>query len=50
MRTAGRIFNPEYRRFADILFEAHLHDRNAKALLLRYDYEVSISLFSSYVI
>ncbi|MCP9258361.1 Abhydrolase domain-containing protein 16A [Dirofilaria immitis] len=40
MRTAGRIFNPEYRRFADTLFEAHLHDRNAKALLLEYDYEL----------
>uniref|UniRef100_A0A8R1Y234 AB hydrolase-1 domain-containing protein n=1 Tax=Onchocerca volvulus TaxID=6282 RepID=A0A8R1Y234_ONCVO len=40
MRTAGRIFNPEYRRFADTLFEAHLHDRNAKALLQEYDYEL----------
>ncbi|CAG9533347.1 unnamed protein product [Cercopithifilaria johnstoni] len=40
MRTAGRIFNPEYRRFADTLFEAHLHDRNAKELLLKYDYEL----------
>lgn len=40
MRTAGRILNPEYRRFADTLFEAHLHDRNARALLLGYDYEV----------
>uniref|UniRef100_A0A0R3RJQ0 AB hydrolase-1 domain-containing protein n=1 Tax=Elaeophora elaphi TaxID=1147741 RepID=A0A0R3RJQ0_9BILA len=40
IRTAGRIFNPEYRRFADTLFEAHLHDRNARALLSGYDYEL----------
>ncbi|VDK86256.1 unnamed protein product, partial [Litomosoides sigmodontis] len=40
MRTAGRIFNPEYRRFANTLSEAHLHDRNARTQLLRYDYEL----------
>lgn len=40
MRTAGRMFNPEYRRFANALSEAQLHHRNSKALLLEYDYEV----------
>ncbi|VDM09853.1 unnamed protein product [Wuchereria bancrofti] len=40
MRTVGRIFNPEYRRFADTLFEAHLHGRNGSSLLLGYDYEL----------
>lgn len=49
MRTAGRIFNPEYRRFANTLSEAHLHDRNARALLLRYDYEVSVNSLLFYL-
>ncbi|VIO92512.1 Hypothetical 54.7 kDa protein F37A4.1 in chromosome III, putative [Brugia malayi] len=40
MRTIGRIFNPEYRRFADTLFKAHLHGQNASSLLLGYDYEL----------
>ncbi|VBB29394.1 unnamed protein product, partial [Acanthocheilonema viteae] len=40
MRTAGRVFNPEYRQFAHTLFKAHMHDRNASALLLKYDYEL----------
>uniref|UniRef100_A0A915PSX4 AB hydrolase-1 domain-containing protein n=1 Tax=Setaria digitata TaxID=48799 RepID=A0A915PSX4_9BILA len=40
LRTAGRMFNSEYRRFAHMLSEAHSPNRNTKELMLNYDYQL----------
>ncbi|VDN05211.1 unnamed protein product [Thelazia callipaeda] len=40
VRTTGRVLNPEYRRFINILRDAHSHNESARIRLLEYDYEI----------